>query len=654
MCIELRRIILGVMILLGTLASSLQAAEGLPSEEIAKGLLVVHGAVNGVLLQRDGKTLAVYGDPRENPEPVDTVLFTHHRRDVVWAGRTLVSQGAKAVVPAAEVADFSEVGKFWSSFEQQRFHDYAHKSTKVLVSPMPIWKSVRGGETLTWEGLPIRVLDTPGYTPGAVTYLVELEGQRIAFTGDLLYGDGKILDLYSFQDAIPDLGMMAYHGYAARLSELIASLQQIAAERPTLIVPARGPVVRNPQKTIDVLIGRIQALYANYLSIDAHRYYSAEDRFIAKGRRVLGAEAQLTWMPSAETITPLPAWIVPIDNARLILSADKTGFLVDCGSQHIIDELKKLQTAGQMTAVEHAFISHYHDDHTDQVAELVKTFGATLHASRQNWDILENPGAYRMPCLTTNPIHVSCRAEEGACWKWKEFEMTLYFFPGQTLQHDALLVKKDTGEQFFFIGDSFTPSGIDDYCLLNRNLLREGTGYLLCLQHVRQFAPEAMLINQHVGPAFRFGGPQLDHMMNVLRQRIELLQSLFPWDDPNFGIDEGWARFYPYARTVRPRDEVTLSVRILNHSPVEQTFEVKPHLPQGWTLCSLVPAAIRIPARQEGAVEMTVAVPDAAPEGTHILTADLRWGDCELREWTEAMVTVINQHFMENPHVDDH
>ena len=74
----------------------------------------------------------------------------------------------------------------------------------------------------------------------------------------------------------------------------------------------------------------------------------------------------------------------------------------------------------------------------------------------------------------------------GSHWRWKEFEMTLYYFPGQTLQHDALLVKKDTGEQFFFIGDSFTPSGIDDYCLLNRNLLHEGTGYLFCLQHVKR------------------------------------------------------------------------------------------------------------------------------------------------------------------------
>ncbi len=263
-----QRVVRGLFLLLWSTASTVSAMDGIESEAIVDGLQFVRGAVNGVRIERGGKSLAVYGDPREDAEAVDMVLLTHHRRDVVWAGWSLVSLGAKAVVPAAEAADFSDVQQFWSNFQQQRFHDYAMKTTKVLAEPLRVWKAVQGGDTLTWQDLPIRVLDTPGYTPGAVSYLIELDGQRIAFTGDLLYGDGKILDLYSFQGAIPELGMMAYHGYAARLAELIASLRKVAAEQPTLIVPARGPVIRNPQEAIEALIARIQALYANYLSID--------------------------------------------------------------------------------------------------------------------------------------------------------------------------------------------------------------------------------------------------------------------------------------------------------------------------------------------------------------------------------------------------
>lgn len=39
---------------------------------------------------------------------------------------------------------------------------------------------------------------------------------------------------------------------------------------------------------------------------------------------------------------------------------------------------------------------------------------------------------------------------------------------------------------------------------------------------------------------------------------------------------------------------------------------------------------------------MVIAVPDDATAGTSIVTADLSWGDWELREWTEAMVTVAD------------
>jgi len=578
-----------LILFLLTLTPLAHAAEGVSVEMVGTNVQVLRGAVNGALIERKGKTLAIYGDPREKPVPADTVLFTHHRRDVVWAGRALVAAGAKAVVPAGELADFTEVNAFWSEFARKRFHDYTHKSTKVLGKPITLAKTVRGGDAVDWDGLSIRVLDTPGYTRGAVSYLMDLDGQRIAFTGDLIYGDGKILDLYSLQDAITEAKMMAYHGYAARLADVINSLDHLAAEHPTLIIPSRGPVIRNPAEAIATLIARARAFYANYLSIDAYHYYSGDERFQVKARRILGQVSKVDYMPSAETVTPLPSWIVPIDNARLIIAADKTGFLVDCGSQHIIDEVNRLRTTGRLTSIEHIFVTHYHDDHTDQVSKAAKFFHATVHASDEIRDILLNPGDYRLPCLTTEPIQITGNSKTGSRWRWKEFELTLYYFPGQTLHHDALVVRKDSGEQFFFVGDSFTPSGIDDYCMLNRNFLHQNMGYFFCLNLIKKSGTDAFLINQHVRPTFRFSRQQLDNMRDVLGQRIGLLQALLPWDDPNFGLDEGWARFRPYAPKVRPGQTARLSLRIRNHSPTNQTFTITPHLPEGWALSSSSP-----------------------------------------------------------------
>jgi hypothetical protein len=62
-------------------------AEHLPVEKINANVSVVRGPVNGVLIHRQGAVLAISGDPRPDPVRAQQFLFTHHRRDVVWAGR---------------------------------------------------------------------------------------------------------------------------------------------------------------------------------------------------------------------------------------------------------------------------------------------------------------------------------------------------------------------------------------------------------------------------------------------------------------------------------------------------------------------------------------------------------------------------------------
>jgi hypothetical protein len=254
---------------------------------------------------------------------------------------------------------------------------------------------VKDGDEIKWQGITFRVLETPGYTRGSVSYITELDGKRIAFTGDLIYGDGRIFDLYSFQDAISEAQIRGYHGYGSRLAELVSSLRKVAAEKPDVIVPARGPVISQPQEAIDRLVGRVQALYRNYLS--------------------------------------------------------------------------------------------------------------------------------------TNALH----------WRY--------------------------------------------------------------------------------------------------RKRIEILKELFPWDDPNYGIDEQWAVFYPYGVSLSPGETAELEVRITNHSPVERTFHVTPHANEGLQLLDHQPS-ITLPPRRSGGLEIQIRAGSEAC--TTLVTADIRSEGMEFREWVEAFVTI--------------
>jgi glyoxylase-like metal-dependent hydrolase (beta-lactamase superfamily II) len=599
---------------------------------------VVPGAVNGVCIERNGHRLVIYGDPQQRWKSADMVLFTHSRRDVVWAGQSLVKNGAQCVVPAAEAERFTEVKKFWAELWDKRFHDYAQQGTKVPTEPLKVDRAVREGDVIEMQGLAIRVLDTPGYTRGAVSYFMEVDGVKYGFVGDLICGDGQLPDLYSLQDAVAEAKISGYHGYAGRMGQLIESLRKVAAQKPDILVPVRGPVIEQPESAIQRLIERLQAAYRNYLSVSAGRWYFKE-RYDVLASRVLGDSGKVEWIPYARTIEKAPPdWIVPIDNARLLLSQDRCGFLIDCGSQAIFNEVQKLRDAGRLTAVEGLFITHYHDDHTDWVNEFLDKHDCPAYVTPVMEDVLRRPGAHRLPAMTAKPITLLKVVPDGHRMRWKEFALTFYDYPGQTIYHDALLVERDGGEKVFFIGDSFTPSGMDDYCLQNRNFLHDGMGYFYCLDHLKnRVPPEALLINEHVLEPFRFDSDQIDHMARALEQRRAVLTELFPWDDANYGIDEQWARVYPYGQECTPGKQAEVAVRLLNHSTNRTTFTVHLNVPAGF---ETEPATQTLTAgpRQEVEARFRIKVPNSPSGSIHVITADVQFGPWDLRQWCEGLI----------------
>lgn len=607
--------------------------------KLSPHVTVYQDTINGVFIEKDGQTLVIYGDPGGNLKKADKVLFTHSRRDVVWAGRELGDNGAESVVPAAEADNFSKANDFWTSFVKARFGDYHQQTTKIPTKSIRVNSKVSEGDTINWQNLSVKVLDTPGYTRGSVSYFVNADGIRYGFVGDIIFGDGQLFDLYSLQDAVSDAKIGGYHGYAGRLGELISSLRKVNKQNPDILVPARGPVIKNPKVAIELLIKRLQTAYKNYLSINAGHWYFKE-RHEALADRVLEPDDKVDWAPYATTIRKKPpSWIVPIHNSRLLLSGDGAGFLIDCGSRAIIEEVVKLRDSGRLSRLEGLFITHYHNDHTNEINELVRQFKCPVYSSRESRDILENPGAYRLPCLTSQGVPDLIALPDGHKMRWKEYDLTFYYFPGQTIYHDAMLVEKDGGEKIFFIGDSFTPSGIDDYCLQNRNLLHKGMGYFYCLAHLQKMRPDYLLINQHAVEPFRYSQEQIKYMLEVLEKRKRILAKLFPWDEPNYGIDERWARIYPYGQKIKPRQKAEISVKIFNHSNSSHTFTVSLHIPEGFRLRP-EKASINIKSMKEREARFEIFVPNSLSEKVYVITSDIKFDKWDLRHWSEAILEV--------------
>lgn len=615
------------------------------AEQLLPHVEFERGAVNGVLVDLgDQKQLAVYSRPASSDAQPVAVLLTHHRRDVVTAARDVINAGAKVFAPADELALFKNPGEFWESFWDNRFHDYGQQSTKVLTERVDVsglGLGVPGGLAFLVHNTVIHSQATPGFTRNSISYFLDIDNTKVAFTGDLVYGDGQLFDLYSFQDAIPDARIGGYHGHASRLAQLVKSLYEVAAAKPDIIIPARGPVIRHPQRTLRKLISRVQAYYRNYLSTNALNWYFKEERMTIKGRRVLGENANVQLMPYS-LYQDTPDWIWENSTSRMLISDDGHGFLLDCGYQRVIDGVKQLMKDGLVKKVDGIFVTHYHDDHTNMVQAASEEFGCPIYSTLEYEDILEKPGAYHMPAMTDAAMKNVTGLKSGHRMKWKEYDLEFQFFPGQTLYHGALLVRRNGGTPYYFVGDAFSPSGMDDYCLLNRNLLHDDAGYPFCLKKVRELGSDYWLINEHIPHVFRFSEKELDYLESQLQKRREILDELLPWDDINYGIDEQWATFYPRGTTAKVGKTVELEVRITNHSPMRRTFRVTPRKSPGLDVLSQ-PVEVTIESRQTGSVPVSVAVRKSVTLPAILaVTADIESDGMQFLSWADAVIKAVD------------
>ena len=479
-----------------------------------------------------------------------TQLLCDFRRDaldLVPAEAYCIGEGERAFVENPQEA-------YWDAFiEKGRFSETEPVSFVPLgrrrVVPVP-------------EG--ITQFDTPGLTRNSVSYCLDRDGKRTVFAGNLIYGDGQILNLYDFQDRWEGAKIGGYHGYMARVPKLIASLEKIKALNPDTIVPARGKAIEKPRQAIDTLISRLQQAYLNYLSINALWWYFGAETMTASGHLIFG-ERVIPRMPEAQKFD-MPPWLTEFATTRVIHAGDGSAFIIDCSGKREFERIVKMVEAGEIKRIEGVFITHYHHDHVPGVALLVEKFDCPVYCSPVCRNILERPGDYRMPCVANVPIK-NIRCVESL--DWAEYAFRFMHFPGQTLLHDAVLVTRKNERPILFVGDSFSPTGIDDYCIWNRNFLEEGQGYFYCLDVIRDMEPRPLIINQHIVPPFEFDDARIEYMLNQLRLRRELLSELFPYP-VNFGMDPRWARFEPYC--VQPGDAPRLI--ILNHAKRPLSFYV--------------------------------------------------------------------------------
>ena len=90
------------------------------------------------------------------------------------------------------------------------------------------------------------------------------------------------------------------------------------------------------------------------------------------------------------------------------------------------------------------------------------------------------------------------------------------------------------------------------------------------------------IFNCHVNCAFDFTDQQIELMLSNLSEREILYQQLFPWDHPNYGMDEHLVSCYPYEQQVSSGERVNLEVKFTNHSNEPRIATCRPSLTKSW------------------------------------------------------------------------
>jgi glyoxylase-like metal-dependent hydrolase (beta-lactamase superfamily II) len=634
----------------GCLRSGLGAAPAQPPDlaQLSDHLLVYRGAINVGVVRDGAKALLIdCGDGRvaEALAPagittVDQVIFTHHHRDQACGAWSLAAQGARVGAAASERDWFDKVDAYWGN-PKNRWHNYSqHPNRLMLAEPVRVDAAFVPGDTFTWGPATVRVLSTPGHTDGSLSYVVEVDGRRTVFCGDAIAGPGQVWDIHSLQKGTQTTD---YHGFMGARPQLIESLGRIKAADASALVPSHGCIMTDPPAAIDATVAALDRCYDKYVTISALRHY-----FPKLFAEYADRKDHMPIRPGKD----VPACLRHFGTTWMLVSRDKAAFVMDCGGAKAIKEIKDRQAAGEISAVEGLWITHYHDDHTDGIPEFQKAFDCPCITDRSVASVIADPMAWRLPCISPNKARVDRTAADGESWPWHEFKMTAYHFPGQTLYHAGLLV--ESGDlRMFFCGDSFTMTGIDDYCAMNRNWLGRGTGFDRCIALLEKLRP-THIFNPHVDQAFDFTAEQCRFMRANLAERETLYGRLVPWEHANYSMDEPWVRCHPYEQPIAPGGEAAFDVVVTNHSTGPRAFACRAVLPRAWkpelsqgAACKTTAAGVvttwvngEAAAKADGSVRLTFRIPEQCPRGRYVVPVDLTCAGRDLPQFTEAIITV--------------
>lgn len=559
-----------------------------------------------------------------------TVLLTHHFRDHSDGARRLAAAGAEVLGPYWDQEYLVDPDQHFR--ERQIWNLYDNRWDRFSpVLPLPVAGWLMDYEKREIAGLEWEVIPTPAVTNGASSYVVTVNGKRLAFVGETICGPGRTGRLAPLQYDYNDLNGAA---------NLARSLRRLARAEPDRILPSLGAPIADPAAAI------------------------AELRENLKGIGLLHPGANPAWEPDEDDIEEVSPhlfrskyacaethFIVSDSGKVLALDYGYNGAeYVSPGKHHLSNRRPFLHGIGGLKKrfgierIDTVLISHYHDDHVNGIPMLQRLFGTEVWAARKFAGILERPERYDRPCLWHEPIRVSRALPFEEKVEWEGVPIVLKELSGHTQFAALLCLEVDgtrivhTGDQIFFHGED-QPYGPRARIFTNhvyKNGLDLGC-YRRTLKHVKDFRPELVLTG-HTTPYrtdeawYRRIEEQAKNFDEVHRKLMILGD-----DEAHFGAESQGGKLHPYRAHAPEGGTIEFEGWVLNPLPAGASATIRLIAPEGWTTS---PVQVQLAPRERGSFKVTIAPPAGTRCRRQPVGLDLVVGDRPFGQVAEALVTV--------------
>ncbi len=374
-----------------------------------------------------------------------------------------------------------------------------------------------------------------------MAYAIEMNGQRLAFSGDLMHEGAKLVTWF---DSEWD------YGFAKGLDTLIASVDQAIQQRFDLLLPSHGPLIEQPKQLEQYAI-KLRTFRDSYV-----RGYPVFD-MTNEERDSLSKPTSVPHLNQVSRHLYKLRDATKGQNFAMIIADSGHALVLDCGllPEAMLDEIIVGARAHLgLKQIDAFWISHMHGDHFLLGPVLQQKYGAAAWTLDRIVDRCEHPRRYDYAALVSaygdgfDGMKIDRSVKDGEIIEWEGFKIQVDWMPGQTEFGCCLWLEID-GKRVAFTGDNLFGNPADakqngHEAVVARNSCIFEEGYLYASQYLLKLQPD-IIMGSH---SFVMDRPQafLKRYHAWAQQMVAQFRELLPDENYEYRYDPYWVSAYPY------------------------------------------------------------------------------------------------------------